>query len=90
MCKREKAQEKKSCYSTRNSTSLSINVFEGSKKALNFNEKKNLNQMLFGQETDVEKLISNRTTAPNKFFALNPMLQLELKSTKVKCLNRDP
>lgn len=46
--------------------------------------------MLFGQETEVEKLILNRITAPNNFFALNPMLQLGPKSTKVKYLNRDP
>lgn len=60
------------------------------KKALNFNEKKYLNQILLWRNTEAEKFILNSIIAPNKFSALNLMLQLgPKKHYKVKCFNAE-
>lgn len=93
--KREKKGEHKSCVqegrNPENSTSSSINAFGGStkKKSLNFNNKKNLHQILLWPKTEAEKLILNSIRAPKTFPALNPALQLgPKKHHKVKCFSR--
>lgn len=64
MCTEDRMQEKKSCSSTRN-ISFHITVHEGSP---NFNEKKNLNQILLQHKTEAEKLILSHTRAPKQVF----------------------
>lgn len=54
------------------------------KKASNFNEKKNQNQILLQHNAEAKKLILSGIIAPSKFFALNPILQLGQKKKKEK------
>lgn len=54
------------------------------KEAPNFNEKKNLNQILLQHKTEAEKLILSHTRAPKQVFCpqSNPAAGTKKKPTK--------